>query len=52
MEAARRYELSWCRTALRRCGETDLAMKSVAGADAGDLLLNLLLELSAGGAPC
>ena len=52
MEAARRHELAWCRQAMRRCAETDLAMKSVAGADAKELLLSLMLELAAGGARC
>ena len=52
LEGARHHDLSWCKTAMRRCAETDLAMKSVAGADGKDLLVSLLLELSAGGAPC
>ena len=52
MQSARRFSLPWCRRAVIRCGETDLAMKSVAGADGKDLLVSLLLELSAGGAPC
>lgn len=52
MEGARRHGLDWCRTAMRRCAETDLAMKSVAGADAKDLLVSLVLELSAGGTSC
>jgi len=34
---------------MRRCAETDLAMKSVAGADPNDLLVSLMLELAAGG---
>ena len=38
MDMARRHGLDWCRTAMRRCAETDLAMKSVAGADPNDLL--------------
>ena len=52
LEGARHHDLAWCKTAMRRCAETDLAMKSVAGADGKDLLVSLLLELSAGGAPC
>lgn len=52
MEGARRFELDWCRMAMRRCAETDLAMKSVAGADAKDLLISLMLELCAGGKVC
>lgn len=50
LEAARRHSLPWCKTAMRRCAETDLAMKSVTGADSTELLLNLILELAAGGA--
>lgn len=52
MEGARRHGLDWCCRAMRRCAETDLAMKSVAGADAKDLLVSLVLELSAGGTSC
>ena len=43
------HDLAWCKRAMARCAETDLAMKSVAGADGKDLLLNLMLELAAGG---
>lgn len=46
MEAARRFDLAWCRRAVVRCAETDLAMKSVTGADARELLISLLLELA------
>ena len=49
LEAARHHDLVWCKHAMARCAETDLAMKSVAGADGKDLLLNLMLELAAGG---
>ena len=49
MDAARRHSLDWCKTAMRRCAETDLAMKSVTGADNTEQLLNLILELAAGG---
>ena len=52
MEGARRHNLAWCKRAMGRCAETDLAMKSVAGADAKELLLSLMLELSAGGVSC
>ena len=45
MGSARRFSLSWCRRAVIRCGETDLAMKST-GIDAKDLLISLLMELS------
>ena len=45
MGAARRFSLPWCRRAVVRCGETDLAMKST-GQDEQQLLTNLLLELS------
>lgn len=47
MDAARRYPLSWCREAVRRCAETDLAMKSFGG-DENALLTGLYLELAAG----
>lgn len=52
IDAARRHDLAWCKRAMARCAETDLAMKSVAGADAKELLIGLLLELAAGGVPC
>ena len=52
MEAARRYDPAWCRRAMQRCAETDLAMKSVTGADPKERLISLLLELTAGGRPC
>lgn len=45
MQSARRFSLAWCRRAVIRCEETDLAMKST-GADAGELLTGLLLELA------
>ena len=50
LDLARRAEL--CRQAMRRCAETDLAMKSVSGADAKELLVSLVLELAAGGTAC
>ena len=45
MTSARRFSLPWCRRAVIRCAETDMAMKST-GQDAQQLLTNLLLELS------
>lgn len=36
MTSARRFSLSWCRRAVVRCGQTDLAMKST-GQDAQEL---------------
>ena len=52
MEVARRHGLDWCKHAMARCAETDLAMKSVSGADAKELLIALMLELSTGGSSC
>ena len=46
MGAARRFSLPWCRRAVVRCGETDLAMKSTGQDGRQQLLTNLLLELS------
>jgi len=45
MASARRFSLKWCRKAVIRCGQTDLAMKS-SGQDGQELLTGLLLELS------
>ncbi|WP_186565047.1 DNA polymerase III subunit delta [Lawsonibacter celer] len=45
MQSARRFSLPWCRRAVIRCGETDLAMKST-GADGQELLTGLLMELA------
>ena len=45
MTAARRFSLSWCRRAVIRCGEVDLAMKST-GADGEELLITFLMELA------
>ena len=45
MGAARRFSLAWCRWAVIRCGQTDLAMKS-GGGDGEDLLTALLMELA------
>ena len=44
--AARCFSLDWCRRAVVRCGQTDLAMKST-GQDPQELLTTLLLELAA-----
>ena len=46
MTAARRFSLPWCRRAVIRCGEVDLAMKST-GADGEELLVAFLMELAA-----
>ena len=46
MNSARRFSLAWCRRAVVRCAQTDLAMKSSSGADEQELLTSLLLELS------
>lgn len=46
MNAARRFDLAWCREAVVRAARTDLAMKST-GADGQDLLVGLLMELAA-----
>lgn len=45
MVSARRFSLPWCRRAVIRCTQTDLAMKST-GQDAKQLLTTLLLELA------
>lgn len=45
MNSARRFSLAWCRKAVVRCGQTDLAMKS-GGGDGQELLTGLLLELA------
>ena len=45
MQSARRFTLPWCRRAVVRCGQTDLAMKST-GQDGQELLTTLLLELA------
>lgn len=44
--SAKRFTMGWCRRAVVRCGETDLAMKST-GQDGETLLTTLLLELAA-----
>lgn len=45
MVSARRFSLPWCRRAVIRCAQTDLAMKST-GQDARELMTTLLLELA------
>ena len=45
LSAARRFSLNWCRWAVIRCGQVDLAMKSTS-ADGEELLTALLLELA------
>ena len=45
MVSARRFSLPWCRRAVTRCAQTDLAMKS-SGQDPKELLTTLLLELA------
>lgn len=45
MVSARRFSLPWCRSAVIRCAQTDLAMKST-GQDARELMTTLLLELA------
>ncbi len=45
MQSARRFSLAWCRRAVIRCGETDLAMKST-GASGEELMISLLVELA------
>ena len=45
MQSARRFSLGWCRRAVIRCAQVDLAMKST-GADGEELLTGLLMELA------
>ena len=47
MSAAAHFDLVWCRRAVIRAAETDLAMKST-GSDATELLTDFLLELAHG----
>lgn len=46
-QAAPRFRLSWCRRAVCRAAETDLAMKS-GGGDGAELLTGFLMELAHG----
>lgn len=45
-QSARRFSLAWCRKAVIRCEEVDLALKST-GADGREALTELLLALAA-----
>ena len=45
MQSAKRFSLSWCRWAVVRCAQTDLAMKST-GSAGEELLTGLLMELA------
>ena len=47
LDAARGFSLVWCRHAVRRCAETELAMKDAYGQEQ-EFLVSLLMELSAG----
>lgn len=46
MDAARRFDLDWCRMAVIEAAKTDLAMKSAFGTDGETLLIDLLLKLA------
>ena len=48
MSAAGRFDLKWCRRAVARAAETDLALKSSPGADSNAILTGFLLELANG----
>ena len=45
MQSAHRFSLSWCREAVIRCGQIDLAMKST-GVDGAEQLTGFLMELA------
>ena len=45
VRSAKRFSLPWCRRAVVRCGQVDLAMKST-GQDGKELLTGLMLELA------
>ncbi len=45
-DAARRFDLNWCRMAVTEAAQADLAMKSVSGVDGEELLIELLLKLA------
>ncbi len=47
LDAAKRFSLPWCRYAVRRCSETDLALRSAYGRE-GEVLTALLMELASG----
>lgn len=46
LDAARRFDRSWCRWAVVQAAETDLKMKSQVGADGEELLIDLILRLA------
>ena len=48
LDAARRFSLPWCRYAVRRCAETDAAVKSAPRGQDGEVLTALLVELASG----
>lgn len=48
MDAAGHFSLPWCRYAVRRCAETDAAVKSAPRGQDGDVLTALLVELASG----
>ena len=47
LSAAKGFSLPWCRYAVRRCAETDIALKSAYGRE-GEVLTGLLMELASG----
>jgi len=47
LDAARRFSLPWCRYAVRRCAEADVALKSSYGQE-NEVLTALLMELASG----
>lgn len=47
LDAARQFSLPWCRYAVRRCAEADIALKSSYGRER-ELLTSLLMELASG----
>jgi len=48
MTTAAKIDLAWCRWAVSRAAQVDLAMKSTSGADPAELLTGFLLELANG----
>ena len=46
MNAARRFDLPWCRMAVRKCSEADPLIKATGG-DGREVLVKLLMELAA-----
>lgn len=47
LDAARRFSLTWCRHAVRRCSETEFLLKASYGQEQ-EVLVSLLMELAAG----